>query len=155
MYEKIRSRKSVPQLYEDKLIVRHSSPHENAIVDLLRLQSDDVMTHEDAIALRSTYKSRLENHLTEISSYKPTASMLEDQWSGMVWPASAAATHNPETGVDRQTLEKVGKASVQVPEGFVGDVYSTETLFTFLPRALGNSSEITTSRQTPSDEYRI
>lgn len=45
--------------------------------------------------------------------------MLEEQWSGMVWPVSAEANPSPKTGVDRQLLEKVGKASVTLPEGFV------------------------------------
>ncbi|KAF7984618.1 hypothetical protein HWV62_12831 [Athelia sp. TMB] len=100
MYEKIRSRKSVPQLYEDKLI------------------SDDVIARDEAASLRSSYKARLDSHLGEIASYTPSASMLADQWSGMVWPASTEANPSPKTGVDRQLLEKVGKASVTVPEGF-------------------------------------
>ena len=45
--------------------------------------------------------------------------MLEGQWSGMVWPTSSVAEHDPATGVDRAILDKVGKASVVVPEGFV------------------------------------
>lgn len=45
--------------------------------------------------------------------------MLQEHWSGMVWPASKEAIRNPDTGLERQTLETVGKASVAVPEGFV------------------------------------
>ena len=37
----------------------------------------------------------------------------------MVWPASASAVHNPDTGVKKDTLIEVGKASVEVPSGFV------------------------------------
>jgi probable 2-oxoglutarate dehydrogenase E1 component DHKTD1 len=37
----------------------------------------------------------------------------------MVWPASEEANHDPETGVDRTVLERVGRASIAVPEGFV------------------------------------
>lgn len=44
--------------------------------------------------------------------------MLEAQWSGIVWPESSDAVPNPDTGVEREVLEKVGKASVRVPEGF-------------------------------------
>lgn len=52
--------------------------------------------------------------------YKPPQeSMLKEQWSGMVWPADPKAQHDPDTGVDSETLQKVGKASVTVPEGFV------------------------------------
>lgn len=45
--------------------------------------------------------------------------MLERQWTGMVWPASAEAEFNPETGVERERLVKVGRTSVKVPEDFV------------------------------------
>jgi len=45
--------------------------------------------------------------------------MLQDQWSGIVWPASEAAERDPPTGVKAEILEKVGRASVSVPEGFV------------------------------------
>lgn len=37
----------------------------------------------------------------------------------MVWPASPSAVHNPDTGVEKETLVNVGKASVEVPSGFV------------------------------------
>jgi hypothetical protein len=37
----------------------------------------------------------------------------------MVWPASEEARHNPETGVDINVLERVGRASIAVPNGFV------------------------------------
>jgi len=46
--------------------------------------------------------------------------MLEGQWKGLVWPgAREEAVFEPETGVEREVLEAVGKASVKVPEGFV------------------------------------
>ena len=77
------------------------------------------MSHDDATALRKSYKVCLEDHLSNVASYVPSASMLEDQWSGMVWPASKEADSNPDTGVDNKTLEHIGKASVAVPDGFV------------------------------------
>lgn len=45
--------------------------------------------------------------------------MLKGQWSTMVWPGSNDAKANPETGVDENTLEDIGRASVTVPDGFV------------------------------------
>ena len=42
----------------------------------------------------------------------------------MVWPASEEAKHDPETGVDRTVLERVGRASIAVPEGFVSFIFS-------------------------------
>ncbi|CAA7261195.1 unnamed protein product [Cyclocybe aegerita] len=100
MYEKIAARKSVPQLYEHKLI------------------AENVLTTEAVASVRNSYKSYLEAELAKVPSYVPSASMLEKQWSGMVWPTSAEAEHDPATGVDKEILQKVGKASVAVPEGF-------------------------------------
>ena len=37
----------------------------------------------------------------------------------MVWPTDEDAIHDPVTGVDESILQKVGKASVAVPEDFV------------------------------------
>lgn len=47
--------------------------------------------------------------------------MLEGQWTGMVWPAAPEAEFHPETGVGRETLVTVGRASVDVPEGIVSN----------------------------------
>jgi probable 2-oxoglutarate dehydrogenase E1 component DHKTD1 len=48
--------------------------------------------------------------------------MLKEQWKGIVWPNSQESNHRPETGVDKPILERVGKASVAIPEGFVGAI---------------------------------
>ncbi|KAK1228005.1 hypothetical protein PQX77_008968 [Marasmius sp. AFHP31] len=101
MYEKIQARKSVPQLYEQKLI------------------AEEVLKEEEASNVRASYKETLEKALSGVSSYQPTAPMLQEQWSDMVWPASGKATGDPDTGVDKDTLITVGKASITVPEGFV------------------------------------
>ncbi|KJA23080.1 hypothetical protein HYPSUDRAFT_40201 [Hypholoma sublateritium FD-334 SS-4] len=100
MYEKIAARKSVPQLYEQKLI------------------SEEVLTETDINAVRGSYKAHLESELAKVPAYGPSASMLEKQWTGMVWPASPKAIHDPATGVDVDILKKIGRASVKVPEGF-------------------------------------
>ncbi|KAF9479328.1 dehydrogenase E1 and transketolase domain-containing protein 1 [Pholiota conissans] len=100
MYEKIAARKSVPQLYEQKLI------------------EEEVLTPEDINAVRSSYKGHLESELAKVPSYVPSASMLEGQWKGMVWPRSKDALHEPATGVDVDVLKDIGRASVKVPEGF-------------------------------------
>ncbi|KAF8879401.1 dehydrogenase E1 and transketolase domain-containing protein 1 [Infundibulicybe gibba] len=92
MYKKITARRSVPQQYEDKLI------------------SENVLDDKEISGLRTSYKSHLNSELAQVDSY--------DQWNGLVWPASKEANHTPETGVDRDTLVKVGKASIAVPPGF-------------------------------------
>ncbi|KAJ3786016.1 Transketolase, pyrimidine binding domain-containing protein [Lentinula aff. detonsa] len=101
MYEKISARRSVPQMYEEKLI------------------ADETLTPEDINSIRTQYRSQLDAALAQVPSYTPPkASMLEAQWAGMVWPESAGAIINPDTGVERDLLERVGRASVRVPEGF-------------------------------------
>ncbi|KAF8873445.1 ribonucleotide reductase [Gymnopilus junonius] len=101
MYKQIAARKSVPQLYEQKLI------------------AEKVLMHQETTAVCAAYKSHLEAELVKTASYVPSASMLQEQWSGMVWPASEAAVHDPATGVNRAVLDRLGRASVAVPEGFV------------------------------------
>ena len=54
-----------------------------------------------------------------MASYTPPPLTFQAEWSGMVWPATEEAKHDPETGVDRTVLERVGRASIAVPEGFV------------------------------------
>ena len=49
----------------------------------------------------------------------PPPLKFQAEWAGMVWPASEEAMHDPETGVDKTVLERVGRASIAVPEGFV------------------------------------
>lgn len=60
-----------------------------------------------------------------MASYVPPPLTFEGEWEDMVWPASEEARHNPETGVDRTVLERVGRASIAVPEGFVSLVLLT------------------------------
>ncbi|OAX34146.1 dehydrogenase E1 and transketolase domain-containing protein 1 [Rhizopogon vinicolor AM-OR11-026] len=99
MYEKIRSRSSVPRLYEDKLI------------------SDGVISPEEAKAVRDSYKASLNAALTDVASYVPPPVRFEGAWEGMVWPASPDACED-DTGVSSTVLKEVGKASVCVPPGF-------------------------------------
>jgi probable 2-oxoglutarate dehydrogenase E1 component DHKTD1 len=83
------------------------------------LQADEVLSADSATSARSAYKAHLEEALGRVSTYTPAASMLQGQWQAMVWPASADAMHDPQTGVELDVLRKVGRASVTVPDGFV------------------------------------
>ena len=84
------------------------------------LQAENVLTEPEISNVRGSYKSRLESQLAAVGSYTPAAApMLQSQWSDMVWPARSEAVFDPATGVDRDTLVRVGKASVKVPDGFV------------------------------------
>ncbi|PFH44882.1 hypothetical protein AMATHDRAFT_165196 [Amanita thiersii Skay4041] len=100
MYEKISARQSVPQLYEQKLI------------------SENVMSEQEIADVRNDYKARLDARLGQASSYVPDSTILQGQWNGMVWPTSKDAEPNPATGIEKDILTRVGKASVAVPDGF-------------------------------------
>ena len=120
MYEKIRSRKSVPALYEERLIVRffwHISWYR--FLKSLQPQSDDVLTSTEAQGVRDAIRNRLDAELAQADAYTPITTMLQGQWKGLVWPASEQAEHDPTTGVAQEVLEKAGRASVTVPPGFV------------------------------------
>jgi len=82
-------------------------------------QTEGILEPEEVAELRASYKAHLDGELAKSSDYQPKAAMLEGQWKGLVWPASPAAISNPDTGVDAEVLQTVGKASVTVPEGFV------------------------------------
>ncbi|OCF42377.1 oxoglutarate dehydrogenase (succinyl-transferring), E1 component [Kwoniella heveanensis CBS 569] len=100
MYEKIRGRKSVPSLYEN------------------RLKEEEALSLEQASADRKAYVSQLEEQFTQSDSYKPKSEMLEGKWEGFAWPAGSEARHLPNTGVAKEQLIEVAKASVEVPEAF-------------------------------------
>jgi 2-oxoglutarate dehydrogenase complex dehydrogenase (E1) component-like enzyme len=82
-------------------------------------QTEEVLDRTKIAAIRTAHKSGLETALSRVSAYVPSASMLEKQWAGMVWPTSATAERNPATGVEQELLKDVGRASVNIPEGFV------------------------------------
>jgi len=82
-------------------------------------KAEEVLTPEDIDNVRKSYKSHLEAELAKVPGYLPSASMLQEQWSGIVWPVNKEAEHDPITGLDRSILQQVGRASVAVPEGFV------------------------------------
>ncbi|TFK21609.1 dehydrogenase E1 and transketolase domain-containing protein 1 [Coprinopsis marcescibilis] len=109
MYEKIAVRKSVPQLYEEKLL------------------TEGVLTPADIAQVRGDYKAHLEAELAKVNvaagggTFTPWyPEVLGGAWkdAGIVWPTSGEAVHCPDTGVEREVLEKVGRASVCVPDGF-------------------------------------
>ncbi|EIW54703.1 dehydrogenase E1 and transketolase domain-containing protein 1 [Trametes versicolor FP-101664 SS1] len=102
MYEKIRSRRSVPALYEERLI------------------DENVLTKDAAESVRTQHKEFLTSELAAAGSHQPGSalSIRQGQWKGIAWPASKEAVWDPETGVDGVTLKRVGRASVSVPEGF-------------------------------------
>nr|XP_019004663.1 oxoglutarate dehydrogenase (succinyl-transferring), E1 component [Kwoniella mangroviensis CBS 8507]OCF68124.1 oxoglutarate dehydrogenase (succinyl-transferring), E1 component [Kwoniella mangroviensis CBS 8507] len=100
MYEKIRGRKSVPEIYE------------------ARLKEQGVLTQESASQARITYNEHLEAQSSQMEKYKPKSDMLEGKWKNYVWPAGSEADHHPDTGVNKGELTNIAKASVTLPENF-------------------------------------
>lgn len=92
----------------------------------LRTKADEVIDPSTATSVRTAYKSRLESELVKSASNPdeiPQANMLQDQWSSMVWPGSPEADKDPDTGVQKEVLENVGRASVRVGENFVSYLF--------------------------------
>ncbi|RXK41404.1 oxoglutarate dehydrogenase (succinyl-transferring), E1 component [Tremella mesenterica] len=100
MYEKIRNRKSVPELYEDQII------------------AGGFLDKAEATESRKTCSVELARHLELVDDYRPKSEMLDGKWKGFVWPALDGVEHDPLTGVDKEVLEEVGRKSVTLPEGF-------------------------------------
>lgn len=81
------------------------------------------MSSSEIQKFREDYRSHLSSQLNAVSSYKPTADMLGGKWTGLVWPGNfsqeSSIVRDPDTGVDVQTLKRLGQQSVEVPAGFV------------------------------------
>jgi probable 2-oxoglutarate dehydrogenase E1 component DHKTD1 len=120
MYDKIRSRKSVPELYAEKLFVSQVALDLKFPVIFLQHDSDRLVDKAADTDLRSQCTSELDAQLGQAHEFVPTADMLTSRWSGLVWPADEAAIRHPETGVEIETLRQIGRASVGLPAGFVG-----------------------------------
>jgi probable 2-oxoglutarate dehydrogenase E1 component DHKTD1 len=101
MYEKIRKRSSVPELYEKKV------------------ENDGVVSQDEAKKFRGAYQRKLEEDLGRVEGFKAASRMLGGKWKGMVWPASQQADHSPSTGVKEAELKKMAIASVTLPDSFV------------------------------------
>ncbi|KAH9272968.1 oxoglutarate dehydrogenase (succinyl-transferring), E1 component [Batrachochytrium salamandrivorans] len=100
MYKKIRSLKSVPSKYEDALL-------EQGVFE----------SRAEIDAVREWYSNELDKKLAESYDFKPEMEAFKGKWAGMILPTSAVT--KLDTGVDAETLKRVGIASVERPEGFV------------------------------------
>lgn len=79
-----------------------------------------MLSPEEALDLRKKHAAMLEAELAKVDEYVPKSDMLEGKWAKFVWPNSGMAEHNPATGVSQEKLRQVAKASVSLPEDFVG-----------------------------------
>ncbi|KAK3814456.1 MAG: thiamine diphosphate-binding protein [Benniella sp.] len=99
MYNNIRARKSVPKLYEEKLL------------------AEDVLSKAAIDEFRQEHFEMLEDHFAEIEGFKPEADHLKDKWKGMVLPIETVS--KIDTGVDMEKMRRIGQASVATPSDFV------------------------------------
>ncbi|KAI8053368.1 dehydrogenase E1 and transketolase domain-containing protein 1 [Syncephalis plumigaleata] len=86
MYDIIRNRKSVPQMYEEKLI------------------TDGVISKLDANAIRSEQHTHLDKEMEQSDSYVPEADHLKGKWNGMILPTETISQ-----------IDTIGQASVASP----------------------------------------
>ncbi|KAG0366465.1 dehydrogenase E1 and transketolase domain-containing protein 1 [Gamsiella multidivaricata] len=99
MYNNIRARKSVPKLYEEKLLAE-------SILDKAAIDE-----------LRQDYFEKLEDDFAEIDSFKPKADHLEGKWKGMILPTETVS--KIDTGIDHEAMKEIGQASVATPGDFM------------------------------------
>jgi probable 2-oxoglutarate dehydrogenase E1 component DHKTD1 len=78
-----------------------------------------VISSSEASGLRKQYAASLEADLARVDEYKSRSEMLLEKWSGLVWPNTPEAEHQPCTGVSVRELKEVAKASVTLPDDFV------------------------------------
>ncbi|XP_040199327.1 probable 2-oxoglutarate dehydrogenase E1 component DHKTD1, mitochondrial isoform X1 [Rana temporaria] len=98
MYKIIRSRKSIPDVYSERLI------------------SEGLLAEDEISDIKTSYYAKLNDHLANMTLYTPPPINLQDHWSEMVEPSARITTW--DTGVPADLLKFIGAKSVEVPEEF-------------------------------------
>ncbi|NWQ80546.1 DHTK1 dehydrogenase, partial [Columbina picui] len=96
MYKIIRSRKSIPDTYAEHLIAA------------------GLMTEAEVSDIKTTYYSKLNDHLANMTLYSPPPTNLQAHWKGLVEPSAKITTW--DTGMPVPLLQFIGVKSVEVPE---------------------------------------
>nr|CAI5846988.1 unnamed protein product [Callosobruchus analis] len=118
LYSVIRSRKSVPQMYAEKLI------------------QEDVVSEDTCKQTVESYKSWLNDELSAAETYQPEDLYFKNNWDGYSQAEEAVTTW--DTGVDTSLLAFVGNKSVDYPN----DLNVHPTLFrTHITNRLNKVSE--------------
>ncbi|CAG8511090.1 14369_t:CDS:10, partial [Dentiscutata heterogama] len=87
---------SVPKLYEEKLLTEES-----------------ILSDNDISEFRKNYFNTLDEYYKKSDTYKPEADMLKKKWDGFIMPTETVT--KMDTGISRETLENIGKTSVNIP----------------------------------------
>uniref|UniRef100_A0A182M1G0 Transketolase-like pyrimidine-binding domain-containing protein n=1 Tax=Anopheles culicifacies TaxID=139723 RepID=A0A182M1G0_9DIPT len=96
--EVIHARKSIPDVYAEKLIAA------------------GVFDQQDVDAISKSHQNYLTAELQAHEQYVPERTYFEKQWSGLQQPGDEVTVWN--TGVDYRLLSHIGQESVKLPEGF-------------------------------------
>ena len=91
-----RARKSIPDTYAEHLI------------------ASGLMTQEEVSDIKTSYYTKLNDHLANVAHYSPPATNLQARWQGLVQPEACVTTW--DTGVPLELLRFIGVKSVEVPE---------------------------------------
>lgn len=100
IYQLIHNRKSVPDLYAEKLI------------------AENIVTEEFVQQVVDRHHRYLNDELTSMATYQPESNAFRKQWQG-IEPASSSSITTWDTGMDYHILHHVGKQSVAYPDNFV------------------------------------
>ncbi len=104
-----------PILYNK--IAKHPNPREVYVKKLIERGDIDEKRADD---LDKEFRSLLQDRLNEVKQkplpYKPQK--VEEEWQQMHRPKPEAFHSSPETGVTRETIDKVAKALTTIPKGF-------------------------------------
>uniref|UniRef100_A0A8C4NNJ4 2-oxoadipate dehydrogenase complex component E1 n=1 Tax=Eptatretus burgeri TaxID=7764 RepID=A0A8C4NNJ4_EPTBU len=96
MYQTIRFRQSVPDLYAAKLV------------------AEGAISTEEVERVKSSYFAKLSEHLANTDSFSPRSTHLQAHWSGLALPSPCISVWN--TGLPPDLLQYIGARSVAVPD---------------------------------------
>ncbi|XP_043944247.1 probable 2-oxoglutarate dehydrogenase E1 component DHKTD1, mitochondrial [Protopterus annectens] len=98
MYKIIRSRKSIPDTYSERLI------------------AESLMAEQEISEIKTAYYSKLNQHFADSPFYIPPPTNLQVHWSEMAEPSSRITSWN--TGLPIDLLKFIGAKSVDTPKEF-------------------------------------
>ncbi|XP_068622692.1 probable 2-oxoadipate dehydrogenase complex component E1 homolog [Battus philenor] len=122
LYKLIHNRKSIPDLYADKLL------------------ADNLVTEKDINEISSEYTKYLQSQFEAVNSYTPEVTYYQEQWAGM--RAAPNAVEIWDTGVNTELLKQIGFASVSTPSDFKVHSHLAKTHIRNRLNKLSNGKEI-------------
>ncbi|HEY9047487.1 MAG TPA: 2-oxoglutarate dehydrogenase E1 component [Ohtaekwangia sp.] len=104
-----------PKLYN--IIAKHPNPREIYVKKLIERGDVDAALADE---MDKNFRNQLQDRLNEVKQkplpYKPQK--IEEEWEQMRWAKPEDFDKSPETGVKESVIDKVGKALINIPEGF-------------------------------------